>query len=290
MKTKQSEVSEKANARLGGRYAATKTKQSEVCELSPSGEMPAYTTSEQANARLGGRHAATKMLFTMTLFTLLSSAHAGVKEIRQSLQSKFPDIGKIEHIVMTPYAGLYEIVIDGQLLYTDAKGLYIFDGNVIEAKTRRNMSEERRQVLFAVDFDNLPLELAVKKVKGNGKRRMAYFTDPNCSYCKRLEKELSKVSDITLYLFMFPIFPNSDEIVRNVRCASDPVRAWDDLMLNEIVPAEATCTTTTDQVKALGQKLRVNGTPNLIFGNGMQIPGFMPAEELEKILNKPVIK
>jgi len=231
-----------------------------------------------------------KKYFALFLFTALTSAHAGEKEIRQSLQSNFPTIGKLEHIVKTPYAGLYEIVIDGQLLYTDAKGQYVFDGNIIEAKTRRNMSEERRQKLFTVDFDNLPLELAVKKVKGNGKRRMAYFTDPNCTYCKKLEKELSKVSDVTLYLFLYPIFPTSDEIVRNVRCASNPVKAWDDLMLSEIAPGNATCTTPTEQVKELAQKLRVNGTPNLIFASGIQTPGYMPAEELEKHLNQPAHK
>ena len=251
-----------------------KTKQSEV--------------SEQANARLGGRYAATKLLITLFLFPLLSSAHAGEKEIRQSLQSKFPEIGKLEHIVITPYSGLYEIVVDGQLLYTDAKGLYLFDGNVIEAKSRRNMSEERRQVLFAIDFDKLPLELAVKKVKGNGKRKLAQFTDPNCSFCKRLEKEFTKVTDVTIYSFLFPIFPGSDEIVRNVLCSTNPVKAWDDWMLNGIAPAQASCDTPqTDQVKALGQKLRVNGTPNIIFANGLQTPGYLPAEELEKNLNQP---
>lgn len=227
-----------------------------------------------------------KKYFALFLFAVLTSAFAGENEIRKSLQSKFPDIGKLEHIVKTQYAGLYEIIADGQLLYTDEKGLYLFDGNVIEAKTRRNMTEERRQKLFAVEFDKLPLELAIKKVKGNGKRKMAYFTDPNCTYCKKLEKELSKVSDVTLYLFMFPIFPNSDEIVRNVRCSGNPVRAWDDLMLSEIAPASASCATPTDKVKELGQKLRVNGTPNLIFANGMQVPGFLPAEELEKRLNQ----
>jgi len=227
-----------------------------------------------------------KKYFALFLFAALTSAHAGEKEIRKSLQSNFPTIGKLEHIVKTPYAGLYEIVIDGQLLYTDAKGQYVFDGNIIEAKTRRNMSEERRQKLFTVDFDNLPLELAVKKVKGNGKRRMAYFTDPNCTYCKKLEKELIKVTDVTLYLFMYPIFPNSDEIVRNIRCSNNPVKSWDDLMLSEIAPANATCTTPTEQVKELAQKLRVNGTPNLVFASGIQVPGYLPVEELEKHLNQ----
>ena len=152
-----------------------------------------------------------KILIVLFLFILMPSAHAGEKEIRQSLQSKFPSIGKIEHIVKTPYAGLYEIVIDGQLLYTDEKGEYVFEGNVIEAKSRRDLSEERRRILFAIDFNKLPLDLAVKKVKGNGKRKLAIFTDPNCSYCRKLEKELSGVSDVTLYFFMYPIFPGSDE-------------------------------------------------------------------------------
>ena len=227
-----------------------------------------------------------KILITLFLFILLSSAHAGENEIRKSLQSKFPGIGKIEHIVKTPYAGLYEVIIDDQLLYTDAQGEYLFEGNVIESKSRRNLSDERRRVLFAIDFDKLPLELAVKKVKGNGKRKLAIFTDPNCSFCKRLEKELSRVTDVTIYRFMYPIFPGSDEIVRNVLCSKDSNKAWEDWMLSEIAPAKAICDTQTEKVMALGQKLRVNGTPNLIFGNGIQSPGFLPLEELEKNLNE----
>jgi thiol:disulfide interchange protein DsbC len=227
-----------------------------------------------------------KTLIAVLLFSLISSAQAGEIEIRKSLQSKFPGIGKLERIVKTPYSGLYEIIVDDQLLYTDAQGEYLFEGNIIEAKSRRDLSEERRKVLFAIDFDKLPLELAVKKVKGNGKRKMAIFTDPNCSFCRKLEKELSRVSDVTLYLFMYPIFPGSDVIVRNVLCSKNPVKAWDDWMLSDITPAQAVCETQTEKVKALGQKLHVNGTPNLIFGNGIQAPGYLPAEELEKNLNQ----
>ena len=156
----------------------------------------------------------------------------------------------------------------------------------MDTKTRQNLTEERRRVLFAIKFKDLPLELAVKKVKGNGKRQMAYFTDPNCTYCKKLEKELANVSDVTLYIFMYPIFPNSDRIVQNIRCASDPVKAWDDLMLKGAAPKEANFDTPTDKVKALGQKLRVTGTPNLIFGNGVQTPGYLPSDQIEKNLNQ----
>ena len=226
-----------------------------------------------------------KILFTLLLFMLATPAHAGENEIRQSLQSRFAGIGKIGHIAKTPYSGLYEVVIDDQLLYTDANGDYLFEGNVIDTKSRRDLSEERRRVLFAIDFNQLPLDLAIKKVKGNGKRKLAVFTDPNCSYCKKLEKELSKVSDVTVYFFMYPIFPGSDEIVRNVLCSKNPLKAWDDWMLSEIAPARAVCKTQTDKVLALGQKLHVNGTPNLIFANGVQAPGYLPAAELERNLN-----
>jgi len=224
-------------------------------------------------------------LFALFLLIWLSSAQAGENEIRQSLQSKLPNVGKLEHIVKTPYAGLYEVIVNDRLLYTDEQGQYLFDGSVIDVKSRRDITEERSRLLFAIEFDKLPLDLAVKKVKGNGKRKMAQFTDPNCGYCKRLERELSKVDNVTIYSFLYPIFQGSGEIVRNVHCAKDPVKAWDDLMLNGIAPASASCKTPIDKVLALGKKLRVTGTPNLIFGDGTQVPGYLPAEELEKHLD-----
>lgn len=228
-----------------------------------------------------------KKLIALLAVLLASSVHAGESEIRQSLQSKFPGIGKIEHVVKTPYSGLYEVVIGDQLLYTDAKGEYLFDGHVIELKNRRDLTDERRRVLFAVDFNKLPLDIAIKRVKGNGSRRMAYFTDPNCGFCRKLEKELGKIDNVTLYMFIGPIFagPASEDLVRNVKCAKDPVKAWDELMLNGNAPANASCDTKTEQVMALAKKMNVNGTPNLIFGDGMQVPGYLPAEELEKQLN-----
>jgi thiol:disulfide interchange protein DsbC len=221
----------------------------------------------------------------LLLLATISAAHAGEAEIRQSLQSKFPNIGKLEHIVKTPYAGLYEVVAGDQLLYTDELGIYLFDGSIIDTKSRTDLTEKRRHQLFAIDFDKLPLELAVKKVKGNGQRKMAYFADPNCVYCKKLEKELNRVNNVTLYLFMYPIFPGSEEIVHNIRCAKDPLKAWEDKMLKDIQPASATCKLSSDKVIALAKKLRVNGTPNLIFADGTQAPGYLPAEELEKRLS-----
>ena len=228
-----------------------------------------------------------KNIIALLLLLALTSAQAGEAEIRQSLQSNYPNIGKLEHVAKTPYSGLYEIVVGDQLLYTDELGQYLFDGSIIESKSHTNLTEQRSKQLFAINFDTLPLNLAVKKVKGNGKRKMAYFTDPNCGFCRKLEQELSKVNNVTLYLFMYPIFQGSDEIVRNVQCAKDPVKAWDELMLKGIKPASASCKTSTNQVMALGKKLRVTGTPNIIFAGGIQNPGYLPSEELEKFLNAP---
>ncbi len=226
-----------------------------------------------------------KKLFAFLLLATLSSAYAGEKEIRQSLQSKFPDI-PLGKITPTPYSGLYEVVIDNQLMYSDAQGDYLFNGSVVETKTRRNLSEERSRVLFAIDFKTLPLELAVKRVKGNGKRKMAYFSDPNCSYCKKLEHELNDVNDVTLYIFTYPLFEGSEEIIRNVRCAKDPVKSWTNWMVDGRKPAVANCDVPFEKLKELGRKLRVNGTPNLVFTDGQQVPGYMPAAALEKRLDE----
>lgn len=231
----------------------------------------------------------TSPLLRTCVFLLFSalpySAQAGENEIRQMLESKYPGKGKIGHIVKTQYSGLYEILIGDNLIYADERGEYLFDGSVIEVKSRVNLTEERHSQLIRIDFDKLPLDLAIKKVKGNGKRKLAIFTDPNCEYCKRLEKELAKVSDITLYLFIYPIFHGSDEIARDVRCAKDPAKAWDDLMLEGIAPVRSVCNTSTDNVLALGKKLNLKGTPNLIFANGARVPGYLSVEELEKRLN-----
>jgi thiol:disulfide interchange protein DsbC len=164
-----------------------------------------------------------KKLLALLLLATIFSAYAGEKEIRASLQSKFPGV-PLGQISPTAYSGLYEVVIDDQLMYSDAQGDYLFNGSVIETKTRRNLSEERSRKLFAVDFKSLPLELAVKRVKGNGQRKMAYFTDPNCSYCKKLEHELKDINDVTLYIYTYPLFEGSEEIIRNVRCAKDPAK------------------------------------------------------------------
>ncbi|MFZ1319510.1 MAG: DsbC family protein, partial [Candidatus Nitrotoga sp.] len=201
-----------------------------------------------------------------------------------------PQLGKIEKANKANILGLYEVIAQGQLFYTDEKAQYLISGNIIDLKTMRNLTEERSHKLFAIDFNSLPFDLAIKKVKGNGQRKMAYFSDPNCGFCKKLENELKNVDNVTLYLFMLSIFQGYDKKVQGVWCSKDQVKAWDNLMLNNVQPPAGTCDTPTAKLMELSQKLNINGTPALIFADGVLIPGFRPAAELEKSLNSPVTR
>lgn len=221
----------------------------------------------------------------LLLAASISIAYAGEAEIKSTLQKKVPQIGQINQVIKSPVADLYEVITQDHLFYTDDKAQFLLDGAIYDLKNMSNITAERSRKLFAIDFNKLPLHQAVKQVKGNGERKLAIFTDPNCGFCKRLEKELVNVDNITIYQFLYPIFPGSDEKVRNVWCSKDRSKAWDNLMLNDVMPPTGNCDTPTEQVLALGKKLKINGTPGLIFADGTSNPGYMPAAELEKALN-----
>ncbi|HEU0188346.1 MAG TPA: DsbC family protein [Gallionellaceae bacterium] len=222
----------------------------------------------------------------LLLATTISCAYAGEAELQQALQKKLPQLGQIKQVNKGPIPGLYEVVTEDHLFYTDEEGQFLIDGVIYDLKSMRNITEARSRQLFAVDFNSLPLNLAVKKVKGKGERKLAYFTDPNCSFCQRLEKELLHIDNVTLYLFMYPIFQGSDEKVKAVWCSKDQVKAWDDLMQKGITPPPGKCSTPTEKVLALGRQLKVNGTPALVFSDGTINPGYLPAAQLEKALSE----
>ena len=222
----------------------------------------------------------------LLLAVLISNAQATEADIKNTLQNKVPQIGPINQVNAAPVPGLYEVITQDHLFYTDEKARFLIDGAVYDLSSMRNITEERSRKLFALDFDKLPLELALKKVKGKGERKLAIFTDPNCGFCKRLENELTQIDNITIYQFMYPIFPGSEEKVRNVWCSKDRVQAWDKMMQSGIAPPVAKCDTPTAKVLALGRKLKVNGTPALIFSDGTINPGYMQAAELEKELKE----
>ncbi len=232
------------------------------------------------------------MFKTLLLLLLsVSLAHAAETDktaaaIKDTLGKNYAQlIGPVDQVNISPIPGLYEVVTGDHIFYTDKTAHYLIDGSMFDLKGRQNLTEARARYLFAVDFDKLPLDLAVKKVKGNGSRKMAYFTDPNCGYCKKLEQELQNVTDVTLYLFLYPIFEGSAEKVQNIWCSNDKAKTWDSLMLNGVQPAAGKCDVPSNKVLALGKKLRVNGTPALIFANGVINPGYMPADALNKALD-----
>lgn len=226
-----------------------------------------------------------KPLLLLLASLVCANVYADEAKVLDTLQKNYPQLGKIDKVNKAVVPGLYEVVMNGRLLYTDEKAQYLINGNIFELKSGRNLSEERSRQLFAVEFDKLPLELAVKRVHGNGQRKLAYFADPNCSFCRKLEVEFQQLGNVTLYLFLYPVFPGSDEKVHNIACSADPAQAWEDLMLKGVQPAVGSCDASSDKVLALGQKLRVEGTPTLIFSDGSRVPGYLPASELESALN-----
>jgi len=224
-----------------------------------------------------------KILFGLLLSFSLAHA-ADMPSAAQLKKNLAPHIGEVRQVNKSPIEGLYEVVTDDQIFYTDKTGHYLINGGLFDLKTRSNLTEARSRKLFSIDFNALPFEIALKKVKGNGQRKLAYFTDPNCGYCKKLERELQTMNDITLYIFMYPIFQGSSEKVQAVWCNADPIKAWDNLMLQGETPISPACDAPTKKLMQLGKKLKVNGTPAMIFANGVINPGYLPAVELEKAL------
>jgi thiol:disulfide interchange protein DsbC len=216
--------------------------------------------------------------------TILSfAALAGEAEIRQVFKNKFPNM-RLEGVQPAPMPGLFEVRIQGQegpqIVYTDALANFFFvEGSIIDAKSGRNLTEERMRKLTAIEFKSLPLDLAVKIQRGGGKRVLAMFTDPYCPYCRRFEQTLLQMDDITVYVFMFPVIrPENADHSRAVWCSKDRAKAWLDLAVGEraIVPeAPPTCPNPVDKVLELGRSLRVTGTPTLFFANGERAGGGM---------------
>ncbi len=233
-----------------------------------------------------------KFLLLIALFLTLP-ALAGEAEIRLMLKAKFPNI-RVDGIQAAPMPGLFEVRFQTQagpqILYTDAQANFLFvDGSIVDAKSGRNLTEERMQKLTAVDFSALPLDMAVKVQRGNGKRQVAMFSDPYCPYCRRLEQTLLQIDDITIYVFMYPVIrPDNADHSRAVWCAPDRAKAWLELAANETpkVPTNsAACPNPVDKVLELGRSLRVNGTPTLFFPNGERASAAWTTEQLRAKLD-----
>lgn len=209
--------------------------------------------------------------------------------LRKNLAERLPNLpGRIEEIRTTPIAGLYEVRVGLDLFYADAEGNFLLNGQMIDTRGQRNLTEERLEKLMAISFDQLPLKDAFTIVRGNGKRKMAVFQDPNCGYCKRLERDIQKIDNVTIHMFLLPVLgPNSTEKSRDIWCSRDKARAWQDWMLRgEAAPKAAdNC-----DVSALARNLefsrrhRITGTPTMFFADGTRVPGAIGAAEVEKML------
>lgn len=224
-----------------------------------------------------------------TLFLFVGNALADEATIRKVLVAKFPE-AKIASIQKTPYSGLYEVYMDGQLVYADANAQYIFLGDVVDLKNRSNLTQARLSILNAVPHSQLPLKNALKIVKGKGERKLVVFSDADCPYCRKFEEELKKVDNITVYTFLLPIeglHPKAAQISRQVWCAPDKNKAWDDYMGSGKIPAnDGKCANPINENIALGAKLGINGTPTIILSNGQRIPGMVPAAKLEELMGR----
>lgn len=213
-------------------------------------------------------------------------AFADEAQVKRGIESRFPGM-KVTSVAKTPYSGLYEVVVGDAIFYADEKVTFVFRGEIIDARSQKNVTEERQQKLSAIKFEDLPLEIAIKQVRGNGKRVVAIFSDPYCPYCKRLDQALMREDDITIYTFLFPIIrAESADKSRAIWCAPDRAKAYYDFMLNgRDVAVSGACSAPVDRWLALGQKVGVRATPTSFAANGQRILGARP-EELVKLIDE----
>ncbi len=219
---------------------------------------------------------------------LSGAARADEADIRKNLSERYPNLPKVDEIRPAPVAGLWELRFGSDVMYSDAKGNYLIQGSIIDTAAKRNLTEERIDKLTSVAFDSLPLKDAFTIVRGNGKRKVAVFEDPNCPYCKRFEKDLEKIDNVTVHTFLVPILgADSTEKSRRIWCASDKAKTWDDWMLRNVAPKEAGAkcdTAALDANVAFARKYNITGTPTLVFVDGHRVPGAINTQQIEQLL------
>jgi thiol:disulfide interchange protein DsbC len=221
--------------------------------------------------------------------TLVAAFSVSAQEatIRKNLGERIPQLKKIDEVTKSPMPGLFEIRVNGtDIFYTDAEGNFLVQGNLIDTKQRRNLTEERIDKLTAISFDSLPIKDAFTIVRGNGKRKLAVFEDPNCGYCKRFEHDLQKVDNVTIHMFLYPILSaDSAEKSKHIWCAKDKAKSWQDWMVRDQLPKTASCDSAAiERNVELGRKYKITGTPTLVFVDGTRVPGAISTAQVEKYL------
>ncbi len=216
-------------------------------------------------------------------------ASAQEAAIRKNLTERLPNLPRIDEVSKTPMPGLYEVRFNqSEILYTDSEGNYVLQGALIDTRNRTNLTEDRQDRLSAVAFGDLPLKDGFTIVRGNGKRRLVIFEDPNCGYCKRFERDIAKLDNVTIHVLLYPILgPDSQTKAQAIWCAKDRARAFEDWMVRNVAPTPASCDTSALQRNlAFGQKYRITGTPTSFLVDGTRLPGAVPLDKVEQALAK----
>ncbi|WP_342620742.1 DsbC family protein [Rhodoferax sp. GW822-FHT02A01] len=234
---------------------------------------------------------ATMRRFGLALLALAVSAACLAQEatIRKNITQRFPELKAIDEVSKTGMPGVYEIRVNGtEVYYTDAQGDYLMVGSLYDTKQHRNLTEERVDKLTAIKVDTLPYKDAFTIVRGTGERKLVVFEDPNCGYCKRFERELQTVNNVTIHMFLYPILgPDSLEKSKAIWCAKDRGQVWQDWMVREVPIPNSVQMCDTNALKRnveLGRTYKINGTPTLIFVDGTRVPGAIDAKQIEKRL------
>ncbi len=219
-----------------------------------------------------------------------SASDPAIATVRTAIESWLDNKTRVDEVRATPVPGLYEVRVGLEFVYVDATGQYaLIEGDLVDIKGKRNLTRERTDDLLTIDFNkDLPFDLAIKQVSGNGKRVIAVFEDPNCGYCRNLRADLNRLKDATIYTFAIPILAADSELkARKALCAPDKAAAWNELMLSGKVPNNpGTCNAPMDKLIALGNKLNVTVTPTVFFPNGRRIRGYVPPRDFEKLLEQ----
>lgn len=208
--------------------------------------------------------------------------------IRKNLAERLPEFPKIDEVSKTPIPGLWEIRVGHDLFYADEQGNHVIQGTLFDTKAKLNLTEKRLEKLTAIDFKQLPLKDAMVVKQGTGARKLAVFADPNCGYCKRFERDLLTIKDVTIYTFLYPVLgPDSNDKARSIWCSKDAMTTWRAWMIDGVAPRKvmgACDSAAIERNSAFGRKHRVNGTPAILFEDGKRVPGAMAAVDVEKRL------
>jgi len=230
-----------------------------------------------------------KFLSALTVIYLtlasIGFAHAqSEQQIKTDLQKKLGANAKVKSVTPGPISGIYEVIVGNEVFYTDKNSNYLIQGEIINLDTGKNITEQRQSDLNRIKWADLPQANAIKTVRGNGSRQLAIFSDPNCGYCKRLEKSLQQLDNVTLYTYLIPILsPDSTQKAKQIWCSSDPYKSYTDWMINGISPSgKGDCATPLDKNLALAKTYGITGTPTLFFTDGSRFPGAVQITDIEK--------